>query len=530
MNTDLVVSMCFALAVLCAQAAWAQGVQHDAEFYVVQKQYEDQWAAEDEELNKRIAEMRERYGAPPNIIHIMWDDNGLGEFGNELFNTIRGFDTPNLNNIADEGMTFARMYTEPSCTPTRAAALTGRLPIRNGMFKVLFPPDGIGLPGEEITIAEVLGKAGYATAFYGKAHQGDIEESYMHNQGFDESNASLYNQAGPNWWNELGESAGVTVGWSKDEWDKQYALDQEFRPYDYVMAIEANKGDRIAKEWARPSIENYDRLHGHLETKSLEFIRRNAEADQPFYLAYWPNLPVRPPSKVPGEEWTTNAANWYAEGIVELDKTVGAVVDEVKRLGIGENTLIIAMADNGPMQETAPKGPWSIFRGGKGSFLEGGIRVTAWAWWPGVIEPDSVTGDIVHVTDLYTTFARLAGASNHIPTDRVIDGLDQTALLFNGDTHGRRDYNITYVGPVLAAITKQQFKRHFMGDRPGLVGAGFYNLYWDPKEEHGMMQEMLWSWANFEFMKERHEELMVKFPNTPPRHGEALGGIERVPE
>ncbi len=160
----------------------------------------------------------------------MWDDNGIGEFGNELFNKIRGYDTPNINALAKEGTTFARMYTEPSCTPSRAAALTGRLPIRNGMFKVLFPPDGLGLPGEEVTIAEVLSSAGYATAFYGKAHQGDIEESYPHNQGFDEANASLYNQAGPTWWNSLGETAGVTVGWSKDEWDKKYALDKNFRP------------------------------------------------------------------------------------------------------------------------------------------------------------------------------------------------------------------------------------------------------------------------------------------------------------
>jgi len=510
MKNTLAARLCVAFGLVLAGSVAAETqVIHDAEYYVLEKQHAEAWAAEDRELDAKIHEMSERYGAPPNIIHIMWDDNGLGEFGNELFNKIRGFDTPEINSLAKEGMTFARMYTEPSCTPTRAAALTGRLPVRSGMYKVLFPPDGIGLPGEEVTIAEVLGRAGYATAFYGKAHQGDIEESYPHNQGFDEANASLYNQAGPNWWNELGEAAGVTVGWSEDEWDKDYALDRNFRPYDYVMAIEAKKGDAVAQEWARPSIENYDRLHDHLETKSLEFIREHAESGKPFYLAYWPNLPVSPPARLPVEKWTTNAANWYAEGVVELDKTVGAVIAEVKKLGIGENTLIIAMADNGPMEETAPKGPWSVFRGGKGSFLEGGIRVTAWAWWPGVIEPDTVSGDIVHVTDLFTTFARLGDATTYIPTDRVIDGIDQTALLLNGDTHGRRDYNITYSGPMLAAITKQQFKRHFLGDRPGLVGAGFFNLYWDPKEEHGMMQEMLWAWGNFEAMKHRHEEGIV---------------------
>ncbi|SCY30026.1 sulfatase-like hydrolase/transferase [Desulfoluna spongiiphila] len=506
----------------------AKKIQHDAEYYVVQTQHAEQWAAEDDELDKRLKALRDKYGNPPNIVHIMWDDNGIGEFGNKLFNKIRGYNTPKINALAKEGATFARMYTEPSCTPSRAAALTGRLPIRCGMFKVLFPPDGMGLPGEEVTIAEVLSKAGYATAFYGKAHQGDIKESYPHNQGFDEANASLYNQAGPTWWNELGEAAGATVGWSKDTWDKEYALDQNFRPYDYVMAIEAKKGDKVAKEWAVPSIESYNRLHSHIEKKSMEFIQKNAKSKEPFYLAYWPNLPVRPPAKLPGETWSTSSANWYAEAVEDLDKSVGKVIDELKRLGIAENTLVIAMADNGPMEETAPVGPWSIFRGGKGSFLEGGIRVTAWAWWPGVIEPDTVIGDIIHISDLFTTFARLGGGMKYIPTDRVIDGIDQTALLINGDTHGRRDYNIVYSGPMLAAITKQQFKRHFIGDRPGLVGKGFFNLYWDPREEHGMMQELLWAWGNFELMKERHEKLIEKYPNTPPRHGDPLGGIERI--
>jgi len=294
------------------------------------------------------------------------------------------------------------------------------------------------------------------------------------------------------------------------------------------MAIEAKKGDKVAKEWAAPSIKNYNRLHDHLENRSLEFIRKNASAKKPFYLAYWPNLPVRPPAKLEGEQWTTSAANWYAEAVTNLDSRIGVVIDEIKKLGISENTLVIAMADNGPMEETAPVGPWSIFRGGKGSFLEGGIRVTAWAWWPGMIQADSISGDIIHISDLFTTFARLGNGKHFIPTDRVIDGIDQTSLLLNGDTHGRRDYNITYSGPFLAAITKQQFKRHFMGDRPGLVGLGFYNLYWDPREEHGMMQQMLWSWGNFELMKQRHEELIKKYPNTPPRHGEPLKGIERV--
>ena len=116
--------------------------------------------------------MREKHGRPPNIIHIMWDDHSLGEVGIPEMNKLLGYDTPRINQMAREGIAFTRMYTEPSCTPTRTAALTGRLAVRAGMYKVGFPPDGMGLHRDEVTIAEVLGKVGYDTAFVGKAHQG----------------------------------------------------------------------------------------------------------------------------------------------------------------------------------------------------------------------------------------------------------------------------------------------------------------------------------------------------------------------
>ena len=118
--------------------------------------------------------------------------------------------------------------------------------------------------------------------------------------------------------------------------------------------------------------------------------------------------------------------------------------------------------------------------GGKGSFFEGGVRVPAFASWPGVIEKESVVGDIIHVSDLFKPFAGIGGATQYIPTDRVIDGIDQTALLINGDGHSRRDYVHIYAGP--NHTVKQQFKRHLMSSRPGLVGKSFFDLYKDTRE------------------------------------------------
>mgnify|MGYP001824642254 FL=1 len=118
---------------------------YDAEFVKLRAQNAEEWAAEDAMLREKLAEMRKRFGQPPNIIHIMWDDNSLGEVGIPEMNKVLGFDTPNINRMSEEGISFTRMYTEPSCTPTRTAALTGRMSVRAGMYKVGFPPDGMGL-------------------------------------------------------------------------------------------------------------------------------------------------------------------------------------------------------------------------------------------------------------------------------------------------------------------------------------------------------------------------------------------------
>ena len=189
-------------------------------------------------------------------------------------------------------------------------------------------------------------------------------------------------------------------------------------------------------------------------------------------MANWPNLA----SFLPSPEKRTIARSLLQEGSAEqhVDPFIGRLVAKLKELGIAENTLMVAMADNGPMAHNPPPGcgfAETIFRGGKGDFLEGGVRVPAQAYWPGTIKPGLV-GDILHEADLFTTFARLAGATDAIPTDRVIDGVDQTSLLFNGDTHSRRDYVFIYAGPNLGATVKGNYKRHWISPDPAGEASG----------------------------------------------------------
>ena len=173
---SLILAGASALMLLLSGYAMANNsIVYDAEYYILEAQNGKKWAAEDSELDKKLAQLKENFGQPPNIIHIMWDDTAYGDVGIPAVQKIRGFETPNINKMAEEGILFTRMYTEVGCTPSRAAVSTGRLAVRSGMYNIGMLLESHGMSGKEETIAEVLSKAGYATAFHGKWHLGYIE-------------------------------------------------------------------------------------------------------------------------------------------------------------------------------------------------------------------------------------------------------------------------------------------------------------------------------------------------------------------
>jgi arylsulfatase len=214
-----------------------------------------------------------------------------------------------------------------------------------------------------------------------------------------------------------------------------------------------------------------------------------------------------------------------------IEPDIAALRKTLEELGIAENTLIIAMADNGPMTHNPPPGAGlgeGMFRGGKGDFTEGGVRVCAAALWPGVIEPGQVVGDMIHQVDLFTTFARLAGATKYIPTDRIIDGIDQTALLMKGDTHGRRDYNFIYQGPDLAATVKDQYKIHWTSNDPSQAKSGLtavYDLYNDHREVNPIVVGGFHMKEPFKRMRARHELWKDKYPDRKHKRAPSYTGI-----
>jgi arylsulfatase A-like enzyme len=503
-------------------------IVHDAEYYVLSAQHGDKWVAEDSELDKKLAELRAKHGRPPNIIHVMWDDTAFGDVGIPAIQKVRGLETPNLNKMAEEGMLFTRMYTEVGCTPSRAASATGRLAVRSGMYNIGMLLESHGMRGEEVTIAEVLSKAGYATAFHGKWHLGDIEESYPHKQGFDEAFFTGYNQI-LSLNTKLSEGANASMGLHESMLPSDpYKMDNTFITRDWVQVAEGTKGGET-RQWGDNSHENYMKIDPEAQRRTLEFIERNAKAGKPFYVANWPMLN----SFLPSPQKCSVGRSLLQEGLqCNIDPFIGKLMARLEELGIAENTLVIAMADNGPMAHNPPPGlgmAETIFRGGKGDFLEGGVRVPAQAWWPGTIEPGQLAGDIIHETDLFTTFARIAGATQHIPTDRVIDGVDQTALLLNGDTHSRRDHVFIYAGPQLGAIVKGNYKRHFISPDPvgeaSGIPAAFYFLPADPREKTPMLANLIHLKRPFNRMKLRHDLWKKKYPDAQEKHGIPWTGI-----
>ncbi|MEP5765032.1 MAG: sulfatase-like hydrolase/transferase [Halieaceae bacterium] len=516
----------------------AKDIVHDAEFYISQEQHGKAWAQEDKALDKTLADFRKKNGGkPPNIFYILIDDIGFGDLGSRTLNMIRGYETPSINQFAKDGMRLARMYTEPSCTPTRVAFMTGRQPHRNGMGNTAVDISGFGLAAKEVTLAEILSENGYNTTHIGKWHMGDIEEAWPTNQGFDFAAYPIHQQGQLTIFNDDAADEEISIGIGDNNYDDKYTLDGWLRTdaASMVTGVESyrSKAPREVhmKAGERWTEAKYAEMNQRYQDQAMEHLRKLAKQDKPFFLQYWPLYPLTGP-RTAYEEYTTPNGGRYVEKMKLVDEWIGDLMAEMETLGVADNTLVIIMGDNGHFTKYSPQSGYTpmIFRGGKGYTTEGGVRVDAFVRWPGMIEADSLAGDIVHVTDLYTTIAHLGGAMDDIPRDRIIDGLDQTALLLNGDTHGRRDYAFLYNINALEAVIKEQYKLAIPGGKlDNAILADFYDLFRDTREEWPVSTEIgAWGGAKFVRMIKRHMARKQKYPSDGPATGIPYKGIANL--
>ncbi|CUH50079.1 sulfatase-like hydrolase/transferase [Ruegeria atlantica] len=535
MKLQCVFVLSMGFAALSAEAQ-ENPIQHDAEYYILKAQHAEQWAQDDLAVNEALAAFRESNGGKaPNIINILIDDVGFGDMGIPELNAVRGYETPSINAFSDEAMRLVRMYTEPSCTPTRVAQMTGRLPVRMGMGNTSVDISGFGLPGQEVTLAEVLKDAGYATSHIGKWHMGDIAESWAMNQGFDYAQHAVHQQGQLDIFNDDGVREQVSVGIG--DYDPIYTIDGWFRPDPAAMltVIEGEAGKPVREIRMEPGerwgAEKYDQMNQAFQDKTLDELRRLSGGEEPFFLQYWPMIPID--STRTGRLGPESAnAGLFVDKMQLLDQWLGELFEEVDTLGVADNTIVVVMGDNGHFTKYSPQSGFSamIFRGGKGDTSEGGIRVDAFIRWPGMIEADGMLNSIVHVSDLYTTLARFAGATQHIPRDRLVDGVDQTAaILFQDEQKARRDSVIAYSIHTPQAIIKDQLKLTFPGSIENAILADFYNLYRDTREEYPVSTEVgAWGGAEFVRILGRHMARKEKFPDTSPAYGIPYEGIENL--
>jgi len=349
----------------------------------------------------------------PNFIVINIDDLGyadIGPFGSKLNRT------PNLDRMAQEGRKLTSFYAAPVCSPSRSALMTGCYPKRALPIPgVLFPANDIGLSPKEITVAEVLKGAGYATAIVGKWHLGDQPEFLPTNQGFDEWFGLPYS-------NDMGP-AEDGVKSSLGEPLKARAKGQPPLP----LLRNGKVVKRVLPDDQQSLVEIYT-------DEAVRFI--TAHKGSPFFL-YLPHNAVHFPI-YPGKKWAGKSPNGiYSDWVEEVDWSVGRVLAAVHENGLAGNTLVIFTSDNGgtPRAVNAP------LRGNKGSTLEGGIRVPTIAWWPGKVPAGTECDAITGMFDILPTFAALAGGQ--VPTDRKIDGANIWPEL-SGDTNAKPAHEIFY--------------------------------------------------------------------------------------
>lgn len=433
----------------------------------------------------------------PNIVLILADNLGWGELGCYGGGILRGAPTPRIDKLASEGLRLLNFNVESDCVPTRSALMTGRHPIRTGALQSV--PAGLpqGIHPWEITLAQLISGQGYATAIYGKWHLGDREGRLPTDRGFDE------------WY-------GIPRTTNESMFTSSPGYDPEVVPLPRVM--EGVKGEPV-RNVAVYDLDMRRRIDGELTQRAIGFMRRQTKAKRPFF-AYVPLTQLHYPT-LPHPDFAGKTGNGdFADSMVEMDHRVGQILDEIEKLKIVKDTLVIFASDNGPEFRRPWRGTAGPWVGTYHTAMEGGLRAPCIIRWPDKVLAGRVSNEIVHVTDLFTTLARLAGAT--IPADRPIDGVDQLDF-FTGkcDTSAREGF-LYYIKSELRAVKWRNWKMHLVWEPEPNAGPNhlesplLFNLIQDPKEETDLNTVASWARTPIRRMIHEFQKSLEAHPPIPP--------------
>jgi arylsulfatase len=434
----------------------------------------------------------------PNILLILADNLGWGELGCYGGGILRGAPTPRIDSLAGEGLRFLNFNVESDCVPTRSALMTGRHPVRTGALQSI--PVGLpqGLVPWEVTIAQLLSERGYATAIFGKWHLGDRIGRHPTDRGFDA------------WYGIPGTSN-----------ESMFTASPGFDPdvVDPPHVMEGRRGEPARR------VEPFDlamrrRIDAELVRRTIGFMRETLSAARPFF-AYVPITQVHYPTLAHVDFAGSTGAGEFADSLAEMDHRVGELLDELDALGVAGRTVVFFGSDNGPEFRRPWRGTAGPWRGTYHTSMEGGLRVPFMLRWPGRVEPGRVTNDMVHVTDLFPTLARIAGAP--LPSDRPIDGVDQLDFFTGRKAHSSREGFVFFIKDDLRAVKWRDWKLHIVWEPEPNSGPirletpYLFNLIQDPKEETDLgATGSAWARAPLQRMILDFKRSMEEHPAIPP--------------
>ena len=462
----------------------------------------------------------------PNVVFILADNVGYGDLGPYGGGELRGAPTPNIDQLAREGLRLTQYLVEPACTPSRAALMTGQYSIRSGLSLIIIPGSPNTLSKDAFTMGELFKSTGYATAIFGKWHLGIEPQSLPTAHGFDEFYGIQPNES-----------------WDSSTYVDTIMLTHSINaPLDVLLAkgpqvFEAEAGGplRRVKPFTR---EVRAEIDTELVAKSIDFMKRQKAAGKPFFLylpfsmGHFPNLPAK---QFAGK----SRIGQYGDKLMEGDHHVGQILGALKEIGVDDNTLVVFASDNGPAGEAAREfgnqgtpdmGNAGPFRGELGEVTEGSIRTFCFVRWPGKIKPGSSSYAMFSIMDFMPTFASIIGAK--MPTDRPIDGVDQTDVLFGKSEAGNRDSLLSFIGGDLVAVRWKQWRIYFTDVHPTGIGpqrqpgmfsasaamAGYpkaFNIEMDPHEDLNVGMLFGWSAERPLEVVEKYKETVKKYPNPP---------------
>jgi arylsulfatase A-like enzyme len=487
----------------------------------------------------------------PNIIVIMGDDIGWFNVGAYHRGMMSG-KTPNLDNLASQGMLFTDYYAEASCTAGRANFITGELPIRTGLTTVGQPGADVGLPAEASTIAIALKAQGYATGQFGKNHLGDLNKYLPTVHGFDEFFGYLYHldaMSDPYWYSYPSDPAirntvaprNLIHSWATDTDDptveprwgkvgKQKIVDEGPLAPGPNTGRTNYGGDGEGVGAAKYDMTTFDEV---LVQHSIDFMKKAKADGKPFFL--WHNTTREHVWSFlsPKYKALMNLETNYGleeAGMAQLDDNVGALMKAVDEMGEADNTIVIFTTDNGAEVFTWPDGGMTPFKASKGTIFEGGFRVPAIIRWPGHVKPNTVWNGIVSGLDWYPTL--VAAAGNPSITEQLLKGVTLGDRTYKNHLDGYNQMNLLegkgpsarheifyFGGAELGAVRVDNFKYQFYDQPDGWPGPKvttdmpkIYNIRQDPFERTPVLNfaEGAPAWFNDFFGREAWRFVFVQ--------------------